>query len=212
MKSKVTLALETGIDGGSICLLRNGEEIASWVGDSIQSKSVVFLESLKNVLITARVKTVEITEMVISTGPGSHTGLRIGYSIAKGLKIGSGVKIMGASPLSVILDKERPITIGVFPIGRDNFCWKMDARTTADKPQSRRGGFNFCSGKDFFQILEYSKPSKLILHPVLRNEPFINRFLSENTLKTQYCDVNLARIVGKTNCCLVDESQIKIHY
>ncbi|MBU1262828.1 tRNA (adenosine(37)-N6)-threonylcarbamoyltransferase complex dimerization subunit type 1 TsaB, partial [bacterium] len=48
------------------------------------------------------VKLSEISVIAVSTGPGSFSGIRVGYAMAQGLSVGFNISVIGISTLDVI--------------------------------------------------------------------------------------------------------------
>ncbi len=126
-----TLSIETGIHGGSISLLCGISEIDCWIGTHETSKSEDILEEIKNILERNNLEKKEIEKIVVSRGPGSFTGVRIGMAVATGLKKALDCKWVAVSALEGILlagkresaDRIEEIITAV-PIGRNQFCWQ----------------------------------------------------------------------------------------
>lgn len=101
-KKEIVLSLETSVQGGSISLLKNGRVIDSWQGKGSVSKSEDILDELSKILKTNAIEKEQIKQIVVSTGPGSFTGTRIGLSIAYGLKKSLNCEICGISVLKAM--------------------------------------------------------------------------------------------------------------
>ncbi len=82
---KLILGLETGLDGGSVSILRNGKQIDFAVGEGNVSKSEDLLLLIESLLKKNGINKREIGLIAVSTSPGSLTGIRIGLALAKGL-------------------------------------------------------------------------------------------------------------------------------
>lgn len=74
------LAVDTSISQGSFSLWKNGVEINSLLGNSIVTRSVDIVETVKQLLDEASILKTEITKVLFTNGPGSYTGLRVGVS------------------------------------------------------------------------------------------------------------------------------------
>ena len=100
----LVLALETGIGGGSVSLIRNGEEIAGWDGgrEVFEFEKEVILEKTDQIIKKNNIDPEEIEKVFVSSGPGSFTGLRIGAAIGQGLSIGWNAEFSTVSFLSAI--------------------------------------------------------------------------------------------------------------
>lgn len=213
MKKNIILALETGIYGGSICLLKNGREIASWISESGQTKSDEYLESVKKLLDNSQVNIGEINKIVISEGPGSYTGLRISFSMAKGLKMALGIKTEGILLLDEILKNTRPITIAALPVGKGEICWKI-VGNKVDNNSRLQNLVKSSHNTNFVNDIKLTKLNNLILPQKLYNELLKYGDLSNSDLNISFCDQNFARIIGLAaqNFLNDNDEQIEIMY
>jgi tRNA threonylcarbamoyl adenosine modification protein YeaZ len=101
-KEKLILGLETGLDGGSVSLVRNGKTIAFERGTGGVSKSEDLLELIENLLDGNGIGKGEIKKIVVSDGPGSPTGIRIGLALARGLSAALNVEVYYCSILHAL--------------------------------------------------------------------------------------------------------------
>lgn len=123
------LAIEPAIQGGSISLLHGLAELDGWVGTSEVSGSEDILPAVQNISKRNGLEMNEIKKIIISSGPGSHTGLRIGMAIGFGLKKALGYQLREVSALEAMLltANRRSDVIGeeiitAVPIGRNQIC------------------------------------------------------------------------------------------
>jgi tRNA threonylcarbamoyladenosine biosynthesis protein TsaB len=103
--------------------------VALWEDDRIVSRSCmsqgpphtqVLMQAIDEVLQRAGVSPAAIDAFVISQGPGSFTGLRIGIGTVKGLAVATGKPVVGISTLSVLAHQA--------PDGTALVCPMIDAR------------------------------------------------------------------------------------
>ncbi len=125
----LTLSIETAIQGGSISLLQGTTELDNWVGSREVSKSEDILQEIKNILDRNNVGKDNLNRIVVSKGPGSHTGVRIGMAVGIGLRKAINCKLISVSPLEAMLSvyksenkKDEKEIITVIPIGRNQVC------------------------------------------------------------------------------------------
>lgn len=108
------LALETAIDGGSVTLFSEGRIIGSLSGSRTVSKSEDILLLVKKLLEQCEVQKNAIKKIVISDGPGSLTGIRIGLATAKGLSNAFSAELEVKGLLeSLVLFNKKPGKIAV---------------------------------------------------------------------------------------------------
>ena len=93
-EQKLTLALETGIDGGSAAILRGEETICSAQGKIDLSRSEDLLELVDKLLSNNSLSKRDIGHIAVSAAPGSATGIRIGLATAAGLKHSLAAEVM----------------------------------------------------------------------------------------------------------------------
>ena len=120
---QIILAIESAICGGSISLLRDGVEVANWIGKSDVSKGEELLVNIDELLKAKDINRKEIDMIAVSAGPGSFTGIRIGIATALGLKNGLGVTMSSHSALKAMafLKNENKMTTAI-PMGRSAVC------------------------------------------------------------------------------------------
>lgn len=222
MKSAFILALETGIYGGSICLFENGREISSWIGGDGRMQSTEYLGAIAEVLDNVQIKPARLNKIVISEGPGSYTGLRIGFSIAKGFKAALDIKIEGAFLLDSLISSVRPITIAALPFSRNEIVWRLfmpeegiDNELKDSKNQKNTENTqNSIRLSDYGEFLEEIKLFKTLR--ILMPKKLYNTLAGESGLQALqpeiiFCEENLAKYLG-TTAKTVDEKYIKIKY
>ncbi len=101
LSGKTILALETAAPVCSVALHHNGKtEALSAIGTGIHSeKTFLFISEL---LEKHNLKVRDLDAVVISSGPGSYTGLRIASSAVKGLLFGTDIRLIQAETLAGI--------------------------------------------------------------------------------------------------------------
>jgi tRNA threonylcarbamoyl adenosine modification protein YeaZ len=86
MTGPMTLAIETAVGGGSLSLLANDSEIDFWIGEGEALRAENILVYISELLSRNGLQQSDIKIIVYSEGPGSHTGIRIGAAVARGLR------------------------------------------------------------------------------------------------------------------------------
>ena len=114
------LSLDTATLGGSVCLMRGREILASVIGDATVSHSSTLLRDIDYVLNTARVSMQDVGLFAASVGPGSFTGLRIGLATVKGLAATLGRPCVGIPTLQAVARAagRSTATVALLPAGR----------------------------------------------------------------------------------------------
>src|ERR671918_265529 len=94
------LSIDTSSGQGGIALY-DGRTIStrSWPAD--RSHTTTLLSEIHHLLDRAEVRVRELAAVAIATGPGAFTGLRVGFGIAKGFHLATGVPLIGVPTLEV---------------------------------------------------------------------------------------------------------------
>jgi len=201
-KDEIILSMETAIRGGSISILRGRREIDFWTGEGEVSKSDEVLHQISILLKKNNIEKREIRLVALSTGPGSFTGLRIGFALARGLRRSLGCSIKGVSVLEALMLKANTAgnILTAIPIGNNQVYWQI-FRTKGEK-KSIINSVRI-STEDQFLIELISNANKenqenfvLVSHRYLYSK--LKDFFSEQTelsfqVKTE---TNLAKYVG----------------
>ncbi len=121
---KITLSIEAAIAGGSISLIRDGEEIAHWIGTGTVSKAEDLLADIDRLMCENDIRRSELSLVAVSAGPGSFTGIRIGIATALGIKNGLGIEMASVSALEAMVFASRltEMVTAAAPVGRGSVC------------------------------------------------------------------------------------------
>jgi len=95
------LAFDTSNSTSSVAI-SEGQNILSYMEDlrpSMQAESIINM--IENVLSEAKLSYNEIDYLVVTKGPGSFTGIRIGLATAKGILLGTKIKGISVSNLEI---------------------------------------------------------------------------------------------------------------
>ena len=123
----VTLGLECGVGQGSVALLVDGEVIVSTTDGTVAaSRAENILGIVKSAVDSSGLDLHAIDRIAVSAGPGSYSGIRIGWATALGLaaSISSswvGVPLLEAIAVSEGLDS--PLIVAV-PVGKRDIAWR----------------------------------------------------------------------------------------
>jgi tRNA threonylcarbamoyladenosine biosynthesis protein TsaB len=93
----LVLAFDTATDVATSALVQDGEVVGERV-----SRAVRILEDVDSLLAEAALEREAIEGIVVGTGPGSYTGLRMGLVTARALAIALGVPVAGVSTLAAL--------------------------------------------------------------------------------------------------------------
>jgi tRNA threonylcarbamoyladenosine biosynthesis protein TsaB len=91
------LAFDTATDAGSAALVRDGKVLGSR-----RSRAVRVLADAHELLAGAGLEPRDLDGLVVGTGPGSFTGVRIGLAAARGLALALDLPAAGVSTLDAL--------------------------------------------------------------------------------------------------------------
>jgi tRNA threonylcarbamoyl adenosine modification protein YeaZ len=100
---KIILSIETAIEGGSISIIEGENEIDFWQSIKEGLKAEEFLGEISKVLDKNKIEKKYIKSIIVSNGPGSSTGIKIGLATARGLGTALSCKVIEVSLLETIL-------------------------------------------------------------------------------------------------------------
>jgi tRNA threonylcarbamoyladenosine biosynthesis protein TsaB len=125
----LTLAFDTATSVATAALVRDGEVLGERV-----SRAVRVLEDADELFRQSGAERGELTGIVVGTGPGSFTGLRMGLAAARGLAFALDVPVAGVSTLAA-LAAGYPGAIPVVDAGRREVFTLVDGSPAVCAPQ-----------------------------------------------------------------------------
>jgi tRNA threonylcarbamoyladenosine biosynthesis protein TsaB len=93
----LTLAFDTATNVATSALVWDGEVLGE-----LRSRPVTVLEDVDALLRRGGVRATQLEGLVVGTGPGSFTGLRMGLATARGLALALDVPVAGVSTLAAL--------------------------------------------------------------------------------------------------------------
>ena len=99
----IILNIETSSKNCSVCLSSKGNLVTSFdLEDEAYRHSELLTSSIQNILSENNLDVSSLSAVSVGIGPGSFTGLRIGFSVAKGLCYPHNIDLIGISSLKII--------------------------------------------------------------------------------------------------------------
>lgn len=118
------LAIDTSTEQAGIALSTpDGDFTHSWPASRAQTTTV--LPEIDRMVAAAGLQPADISGLIVATGPGTFTGLRVGLSIAKGIVAAQGVPLVGVPTLEIVFAQHPDDDfIAVLPAGRGRVVWQ----------------------------------------------------------------------------------------
>ena len=98
----VLIHLETSTNVCSVALSQDSKILWNKENHEGQSHSVLLGKYVEELLDFVRTSEISLDGIVVSSGPGSYTGLRIGVSMAKGLAYGLDLPLLSVNTLQIM--------------------------------------------------------------------------------------------------------------
>ena len=96
------LAVDTSTDACSVALQIGDKTIAKFA-DEPRSHSRLLMPMVQQVLSEAEIRVNQLDAIGVSIGPGSFTGLRIGFAAVQGMAYGADIPVAPVSTLELIV-------------------------------------------------------------------------------------------------------------
>lgn len=107
-----------------LALLFHGDRLVKSEESAEQSHGQILLKKVDALFESAGISKTDLHAIVVSTGPGSFTGLRIGIAAAKGIAVALGIQIVSVNLFELaaykLQDENEEILI-VVPFKKDEF-------------------------------------------------------------------------------------------
>ena len=110
------LGIDTSSPTGSVALLDNDSVISESLLNSSQNYSDKLLIEMDTVFNSSKIKLNQIDGFVITTGPGSFTGLRVGMSLLKGLILATQKPFASVNTLDAYSETVQPGPYAICPV------------------------------------------------------------------------------------------------
>ncbi len=156
----ITLAIDCAVSKGTIALFRDSGVVASTAAtDESPSRAEEILGVVQKLLSNADTEVSEITRIIVSTGPGSYSGIRIGIATALGLKNALGVQCLGVSVLEALVSHAglSGNVIAAIPVGKKDVAWP-ELSSETDFVESLRPEFTLVAHSELLNRLGETLP------------------------------------------------------
>lgn len=121
----ILLSIETSTSTSSVALHGDGVLISQEVNAIPQSTASQLAVMIQRLLKQSQIQPNELSGLVVTSGPGSYTGLRIGVATAKGLCYALSIPLIAVNSLELMTRNAREVNL---ENETDWFCPMLDAR------------------------------------------------------------------------------------
>lgn len=176
-----TLAIDTANQALGVALLQDRQIVGEYVTNLKKNHSVRLMPAIHQLMENTDISQDELDKIVVSKGPGSYTGVRIGLSTAKTLAWALDIPIIGVSSLEVLAYQGRffdGLICPFFDARRNNvftgvYQWeKGEMDLTRDEQNT--------SMEDWlYELKEYNKPTLFLSPDIASFKEQIERIMGD---------------------------------
>ncbi len=102
MQFRLILAIETSGSRCEIAIGTDNSTASTWSAQGVRAHAENLAPLIKEAMGDLQISPQEITDVAVSAGPGSYTGLRIGVASAKGFAMAANARLVGVNTLQAI--------------------------------------------------------------------------------------------------------------
>lgn len=121
------LNIDTASENAHVSLAKDGQVLYARSNESQKEHASFLQAAMRQLMTTAKINFKEVDAVAVTAGPGSYTGLRVGFASAKGLCYALKKPLITIGTLEVLTAS----ALHIFPPAADEnilFCPMMDAR------------------------------------------------------------------------------------
>ncbi len=173
------LNLETSSKNCSVCLSSKGKLIQSFDSDDDSYRhSELLTSSIQDILNENKLGVKDLSAVSIGIGPGSFTGLRIGFSVAKGLCYPHNINLIGISSLKIIANSVIKENKNIIPLIKDKGAQYYISKYNSDLKEIIQPKIQLIDSDYMSSILD--KESIIVVNSNESKE-FISQIVKEKT-------------------------------
>jgi tRNA threonylcarbamoyladenosine biosynthesis protein TsaB len=116
-----TLAFDTCCGRFSIALFNDEELVHHYLEHNHNQQSKDLISRIKELLAQSKLSVTELDNIIITLGPGSFTGARIGMAAAQGMSLIKNTKLIGISTMDALAYMQNGDVITVLEAGRGQY-------------------------------------------------------------------------------------------
>ena len=173
------LNIETSSKNCSVCLSSEGNLVTSFeLEDESYRHSELLTSSIQNILNENNLDVSGLSAVSVGIGPGSFTGLRIGFSVAKGLCYPHDIDLIGISSLKIIANSVIKENKNIISLIKDKGDYYYISKYSNDLKEIVEPKIKLIDRDYIFKILD--EESVIVVNTDESNE-FISNLVNKET-------------------------------
>ena len=120
-----TLALDTCCGRFSIAIFKDEQLIQHYLEDNPNQQSKELIIRIKELLELSKLSIAKLDNIILTLGPGSFTGVRIGIAAAQGIALVNNTKLIGISTMQGLAYMQNGDVITVIDAGRGHYYTQL---------------------------------------------------------------------------------------
>ncbi|MEZ5424022.1 MAG: tRNA (adenosine(37)-N6)-threonylcarbamoyltransferase complex dimerization subunit type 1 TsaB [Pyrinomonadaceae bacterium] len=120
--SEVIISIEAGILGGSVSIRTGGRQFSYSGGADSSPEAELLLPKIDDLMYKAAASPKDVKQIIVSAGPGSFTGIRIGIATALGFASAVGATLRKIPLLPAMASAADGVVCSSVPVGRGMFA------------------------------------------------------------------------------------------
>ena len=193
----VILNIETSSKNCSVCLSSKGNLVTSFdLEDESYRHSELLTSSIQNILNENNLDVSGLSAVSVGIGPGSFTGLRIGFSVAKGLCYPHNIDLIGISSLKIIANSIIKKKKSIISLIKDKGEYYYISKFSNDLKEIVEPKIKLIDRNYIFKILD--EESVIVVNTDESNE-FISNLVNKETevFKRTICSTDMISLSHK---------------
>lgn len=139
----LVLAIDTALAHCSVAISKNGEELFNQSKHCPNSQAEEIAPLVETALLKAQITAKDLDRIIVTTGPGSFTGVRVGLAFAKSLALALSAPCIGVSTLEIFaIQSAAPKSIALINVAGSVFYAVYEGRKELFPP-TRATDFSF---------------------------------------------------------------------
>lgn len=111
----IALAMDTSNDAMGVAIINDQEVVGEYVTNTKKNHSVRLMPAIHRLMEDVKIKPQQLEKIIVASGPGSYTGVRIAATTAKTMAYTLNIPLVGVSSLEVLAQNGKHFSGHVVP-------------------------------------------------------------------------------------------------